>query len=173
MMSPYYRSMEFRHRLTAYYSVTALIISYFFFNYFFTPCKVRNLWILKVKNTAFKGKRMGVISIKLLLQPSLYGTVFKPRCLQQCVSLHINYCASVYFLCGLPNPKNHFNQISSVQNIQCTFKRFVCGTILLLYQIQISAIYANVRSCPMRQKWGWQICNWEKNFQYVSRVYGF
>jgi hypothetical protein len=78
----------------------------------------------------------------------------KPRCLEQCVSLHINYCASVYFLCGFPNPKNHFNQIYSVQNIQWTFKRFVCGNILLLYQLQISAIYTNVRSCPMRQEWG-------------------
>ena len=91
---------------------------------------------------------MRVISINLPLQLNLHGTALKPRCLEQCVSLHINYCASVYFLCGLPNSKNHFNQIYRVQNMQCTFQRFVCGTILLLYQIQISAMYAKFRSCP-------------------------
>lgn len=136
-MTPHYLSIELTRLLTPYYSVTRLIISYYSFFY---ACKVRNLWILKVKNTPFKGQRMGVISIKLLLQSNLHETAFKPRCLEQCVSLHINYCASVYFLCGLPNPKNHFNQISRVQNMQCTFQRFVCGKILLLYQIQISVM---------------------------------
>lgn len=58
---------------------------------------------------------MCVTSINLLLQLNLYGTALRPRCLEQCVSLHINYCASVYFLCDLPNPKNHFNQIYRVK----------------------------------------------------------
>jgi hypothetical protein len=163
-MIPHYLSTLIAHVfLTPCYSVTRLIISYFYFNFFY-PCKVRNLWILKVKNSLFKGKRMGAISISLPLWLNLNVTALKPRCLEQCVSLHINYCASVCFLCGFPNPKNHFNQICRVQNIQRTFQRFVRGTIQMLYQIQISATYVNFRSCPMRQKWGWQFCNCGKRF---------
>jgi hypothetical protein len=102
-------------------------MSHFYFNSYFYACEVI---CFKGQSTPFEGQRGALFQLNYCYSQTCMRMALQPRCLEQCVSLYINYCAFVYFLCGFRNPKNHFHLISSVQNIQCTFKRFV---VVLLY----------------------------------------